>query len=83
VNKDDKQIQVVAQRILTQAGWKLGGASLAEYLEVSDATLAEWLSGKSIPPAKTVAKVMALLETETRIDGSSPSPIPAQRTDKP
>lgn len=69
---DDKQIQVLAQRILSQAGWKLGGASLAEYLGVSDATLAEWLKGESVPPADVVQRAVALIETKPTLTGTRP-----------
>jgi transcriptional regulator with XRE-family HTH domain len=64
------QMQALAQRILTKAGFKLGGASLAEYLGVADATLAEWLLGKSIPPVEVVLKAVQLLEPEMRVNGS-------------
>lgn len=71
---DDKQIQAIVQRILAQAGWKLGGASVAEYLGVSDATLAEWLTGKSVPPAQIIQRVVALIETKPTLDGSRSDP---------
>lgn len=66
------QLQGLAQRILTKAGFRLGGASLAEYLGVSDAILADWLTGKSIPPVEAVLRAVQLLEPEIRVNGSDP-----------
>ena len=65
MNNDDKQIQELAKAILAKAGWKLGGASLAEYLGVSDATLAAWLNGKSLPPAAALTKAVQLLDPDS------------------
>jgi DNA-binding transcriptional regulator YiaG len=64
-NNDNKQIQALAQIILSKAGFKLGDDALAKYLGVSDGTLAEWLSGKTVPPAEAILKAVHLLDPRT------------------
>ena len=64
---EEKEIQGLSQRILVNAAQKLGGAeALARYLGVVDATLADWLIGKSVPPAEAILKaVQVLLDSTT------------------
>ena len=71
MSNDEKQVQALAQAILAKAGWKLGGASLAEHLGVSDATLADWLSGKSVAPPEALEKAVRLLEPGLAVNGLS------------
>jgi len=79
VSNDEKQIKTLAKAILAKAGWKLGGASLAEYLGVPDAILAAWLSGESLPPAEALTKAVQLLEPGATA-GASIAPL--QQADK-
>jgi DNA-binding transcriptional regulator YiaG len=59
---EEQEIQALAQRILVKAGFKIGGGKLAQYLGVPDATLAEWLAGKSVPPGHIILRAVEVLE---------------------
>lgn len=56
------EILALSQRILIKAAQQLGGvAALARFLEVGDATLGEWLSGRQVPSAVVILKATSLL----------------------
>jgi hypothetical protein len=57
--KDDRQIQLLSQRILVQCAEMLGGTvELAKHLQVSHDQLMNWLEGKSIPSAEIILKAV-------------------------
>ena len=59
---DQQQIQALSQRILVKCAHQLGGAAaLAKHLAVSESTLAEWLSGKKVPPVEAIMQAIAPL----------------------
>ncbi|HUQ26357.1 MAG TPA: hypothetical protein VM140_11860 [Burkholderiales bacterium] len=59
------EIQALSPRILGKAAHKLGGfAALAKYLGVGDATLGEWITGQSVPPAEIILKAVDVLIDE-------------------
>jgi len=68
-----EQITALSRRILVKCAHRLGGVgALARHLEVAEATLAEWLSGKSVPPIDLVIKAV-----HPFIDDAEPSASPA------
>ena len=59
---DQDQIHALSQRILTRCAQELGGAAaLARHLGISERTLAEWLSGRQVPPVEAIMKAIAPL----------------------
>ena len=61
-SNDSEQIHALSQRILRKCARELGGAApLARHLAVSDAALADWLSGKQVPPVEIIMKAVAPL----------------------
>lgn len=69
---EKQELQALGQRILTKAGFKIGGARLAEYLGVSDSVLTEWIAGKSMPPVAAILKCVDLIAGD---DDSAPPPL--------
>ncbi|MEA3192475.1 MAG: hypothetical protein QOD26_808 [Betaproteobacteria bacterium] len=62
MEQEKAEIQALSPRILGKAAHKLGGfAALSRYLGVGDATLAEWIAGRSVPPVETILKAVDLL----------------------
>lgn len=62
MEQEKAEIQALSPRILGKAAHKLGGfAALSRYLGVGDATLADWIAGKSVPPVETVLKAVDVL----------------------
>jgi hypothetical protein len=62
LDKEPQELQALSQRILVKAAGKLGGASeLAKYLGIGDATLGEWIAGKSVPPSETILKAVSVM----------------------
>ena len=56
---DQKQIHALSQRVLMKAAERLGGiGELARHLGVGEATISEWIAGKSIPPTDVILKVV-------------------------
>lgn len=71
---DKEQIHALSQRILSKCAQELGGAAaLARHLAVSDAALAEWLSGKRVPPVEIIMKAIAPLIGNGSATGPSQS----------
>ena len=65
MESDQQEIQALSQRILAKAAHKLGGvAALSQVLGVGDATLAEWIRGRHVPPAEVILRVVSLLVDE-------------------
>ena len=70
-SSDKEQIQALSQRILVKCAHRLGGVgALARHLEVSEGTLAEWLSGRHVPPVEIIMKAVTPLLSE-------PAPFPS------
>ena len=69
ISSDKDQIHALSQRILTKCANALGGAeALARHLGISEATLAEWLAGRKVPPVDAIMRAVAPLIG----NGSSP-----------
>jgi hypothetical protein len=59
---DQEQVHALSQRILIKCAHRLGGAAaLANHLQVSEGMLAEWLSGKNVPPVEVIMKAVGPL----------------------
>lgn len=62
MEQEKAEVQALSPRILGQAAHKLGGfAALARYLDVGDATLADWVAGKSVPPVEIILRAVDVL----------------------
>lgn len=66
MNSNDKQqVEALSQRILVKCAHRLGGVgALAKHLDVSEGTLAEWLSGRLVPPVEIIMKAVSPLLAE-------------------
>ena len=64
--KPEEGFAALAQRILTVAGFRIGGEALAEHLGVPDETLVRWIEGRSIPPVEILLKALDLLGPASR-----------------
>jgi len=62
---EPKEILALSQRILVKAAQQLGGVgALARFLDVGDATLGEWVSGRKVPPAEIILRATSVLVHE-------------------
>jgi hypothetical protein len=62
---EPQEIQALAQRILVKAAHKLGGVgALSKLLGVGEATLADWIAGRYVPPAEIILKAVSPLIDE-------------------
>lgn len=76
---DKEQILALSQRILIKCAHELGGAAaLARHLAVPDSTLADWLSGKQVPPVEAVMMAIRPLIGE----GAVVEPLSARIRDR-
>lgn len=67
---DKEQIHALSQRILTKCAHELGGAAaLARHLGISEGTLAQWLSGKRVPPVEFILKAVVPLISNRELSG--------------
>jgi hypothetical protein len=61
---DQKQIELLSQRILQLCAEKFGStAALATFLGVPEHDLADWMEGKNLPPASVILTAVDTLVT--------------------
>lgn len=74
------EVQALSPRVLSNAAQKLGGvAALSRYLGVGDATLADWMVGRSVPPVEIVLKAAGVLIDEPAASVSRGDPLAERR----